>query len=142
MLSNLLMWIILSLIAAACFTFMYIAFKYLQVANVNPLVTLVYIFFFGLILNFIHLSVEKLSLSLNKQLLFLLIVTSICSYVGNLAIIKAMALAPNPGYASAVSSSQVILLTVVSVYLFGSDLDTMKAIGVVLCVIGVALVSL
>lgn len=136
------MWIGLSLLASICFTGIYIAYRYLTDLGITSLSIMVYIFLFGGFLNVSHAVYAKHDLKISRNVLLVLILCSILSYVGNLSQVRSIALAPNPGYAVTVSSSALILFTIVSIFLFGSEFSQIKILGVALCFIGIMLVSL
>ena len=53
-----------------------------------------------------------------------------------------MSAAPNPGYASAISGVHALVVTVVSLFVFGIAVSWTKLCGVILCVLGVALLMI
>lgn len=78
---------------------------------------------------------SDIDLSISWQHLLILLVTAICfSWLGNLASLRALAVAPNPGYSLIISKSYVVLSTILAVPLFGSEL-TPKSCFAILIVI-------
>ena len=69
----------------------------------------------------------------------MLFVAGLLGYVGNLFAVRAVALAPNAGYAVAIFGLQALVVTLVSVILLGASLSWLKVLGVLLCCAGVAL---
>lgn len=136
------MWILFSLLAAACFTGIFLMFKRLDLLGVPVTVSLTWLFFLATLLYFAHLSVTKQSIKVSVPILCILAISAVLSYLGNLFQFKALALAPNPGYAVALISTQALLVTVVSIFMFGSDFSLLKGFGVFFCVCGVMLLSL
>lgn len=59
-------------------------------------------------------------------------------YASNVFKMRGLALAPNPGYAEAISGFEVLLLTIASVAVFNSELTRRKLSGVLLCMAGFA----
>lgn len=135
------MWALLALFAASCFTAVFIAFRLLEDAKVPSIATMLYIFFLGAVISFIHLRATDTSAAISKKSFLIVLVAAVFSYFGNLAQIRSMGMAPNPGYSAAVASCQAIFLTILSIFIFGSDFSLLKGLGVALCVIGVSLVS-
>ncbi len=68
-------------------------------------------------------------------------VLGIFSVLGTLAAIYAVTSAPNPGYVAAIFSTNVVLVTLVSVPLFGTRLSAENAVGVVLAVAAIVLIT-
>jgi len=66
--------------------------------------------------------------------------TAFLSYVGNLFSVKAVADAPNPGYAIAIVSLQAVVVTLAAAGLFGVAIGWSKVLGIALCAAGLALV--
>ena len=50
-------------------------------------------------------------------------------------------MAPNPGYAVAIESTKAVLIAVASYFLFSDDLEWMHSAGVLLCVVGVTVIT-
>jgi len=63
-------------------------------------------------------------------------------FVGNLLFFEGLVRAPNAGYARAVMSVEVVLMTVLTALLFGSQLSWQAFLGVVIVVTGIITVSL
>jgi drug/metabolite transporter (DMT)-like permease len=66
---------------------------------------------------------------------------SLGSVVCNYGAVYALGHAPNPGYAEAVSALRVVLISLVSVPLFGAKLSRRNLLGVGLAVVGTALLG-
>ena len=64
------------------------------------------------------------------------------SVIGLVFSLKSVELAPNPGYAAAIFSSNFVLLALVSIWAFGSELTLQKAVGVLATFVGLVLLSL
>lgn len=60
---------------------------------------------------------------------------------GTLLLNKAIYTAPNPGFATAVGSVQVLIVIFLSAFFFGSEITYMKLVGAVLVVGGVILLG-
>jgi drug/metabolite transporter (DMT)-like permease len=133
------MWQWYALIGMACFATMQLLFKHLSRRGVDSAATLLLVFAFGALLDLVHVRAMRTPLPTTGSLIALLAVTALLSYVGNLFSVRAVAEAPNPGYAVALVSLQAALVTVIAVGLQGATLSWAKAIGVALCCIGVAL---
>jgi len=69
------------------------------------------------------------------NLLFITFIGFLFSWLGNIASLKALKLAPNPGYSLVISKSYVIMTSVLAVWLFDSILP-LKSIIAILLVVG------
>lgn len=136
------MWILFSVVAAVSFTGIFLIFKQMELRGVPTLVSLAWVFIISAFLYVAHNTATRTSLRASGTILLLLLLAGILSYVGNICQFRATALAPNPGYAVALISVQALLVTVASIFLFGSDFSMIRGVGVFFCVCGVMLLSL
>ena len=136
------MWSLYAAFAMLCFVGMQLLFKQLSRLGLTSPVILVFVFGFGTLLYLAHLAAFRPALPLGGRVLALLAAAAVLSYLGNLYMVRALAAAPNPGYAIAIVGLQALLVTVASVALFGAELTWIKALGVVLSVAGVVLLVL
>lgn len=135
------MWILFSLLAAVCFSALFLVFKALELRGVPTFVSLTWVFGLGCLWNVLHTTVTQQSLRIGPSMLLLFAGTALLSYIGNGLQFRATALAPNPGYAVAIVSVQVALIAVASAFMFGSELSLLKGCGIGLCFLGVALLA-
>ncbi len=56
-------------------------------------------------------------------------------------LVRGFAVAPNPGYVQGVLTLNVVAISLIAVFLFGSELSLFKSVGVILTVIGVVILS-
>ncbi len=63
-------------------------------------------------------------------------------YVGNLAQIRALAAAPNPGWALAVIGGSTAVVCVVAALLGTAPFGALRAVGVALCTLGIVVIAL
>lgn len=91
----------------------------------------------------IWVKATKTSVDINMVILGLLILAAICSLLGNFLDVQAVKNAPNPGYASALKATQIVLITIIApLLLFKSSLTLPKLFGVILVLIGIAIISM
>lgn len=62
------------------------------------------------------------------------------SWLGNIASLKALTKAPNPGYSLVISKSYVLMTSILSVWIFGSDITTKDIIAIVLIIVFSAMI--
>jgi drug/metabolite transporter (DMT)-like permease len=133
------MWPLYALIGMVCFASMQLVFKQTTRGGLTPATVLFFVFGFGWILYLLHVAVTRTPLALTPSRVGLLFLAGVFAYIGNLYAVRAVAEAPNPGYAMALVGLQALVVTIVSVVLFGATFSWMKAAGVVLCLAGVSL---
>ena len=128
-----------ALIAMCCFASMQLLFAHFTRTGLSPAGILFFVFGFGWLLYVAHVATLGTTLPMRPAVLGLLLLAGTLGYVGNLAAVRAVARAPNPGYAVAIFGLQALVVTVVSMMLLGAPLSWVKICGVVLCSFGVAL---
>ena len=133
------MWQWYALSAMLCFATMQLVFAQLTRRGVSPAAILLVVFGVAALLYAGHVRVTRTHVPMTTSALVMLITSAVLSFAGNLFSLRAMASAPNPGYASAISGVHALVVTVCSIFLFGLAVSWPKLCGVVLCVIGVAL---
>jgi drug/metabolite transporter (DMT)-like permease len=133
------MWQWYALTAMACFAAMQLIFKYLTARGVTTPALLAYVFGIAAILYIVHVRTMRVAMPLQATEILWLVAAAALSYFGNLCSVRAMAAAPNPGYASAISGVHALVVTVVAIFVFGLAVSWTKLSGVVLCVLGIAL---
>ncbi len=134
------MWQVSSFVAMGCFAAMQLIFAALSRRGMGPTTVLLGVFGIGALLYAIHLSTTGAPLPRAPRDLALIAAAAALSYVGNWLLVRALAAAPNPGYAVAISGLQAMVVTLASIGVLGAEFSWMKAAGVVLCAAGVTLI--
>ena len=135
-------WFIQSLIGMLLFAGMILIFKKLTLENLKAEVILLFLFGFAFLFYLTQVIVTKTSFKLNAFLVILLILTAIFSYVGNLIEVRAIAVAPNPAFVTAIFSLHIILVAIGSYFLYNSQISFINGLGMVLGIIAIILLSL
>ena len=133
------MWQWWAVTAMACFAVMQLLFAALVRRGIDVAAVLLYVFGIGALLYLLHVRVTRAAVPYRPREVAMLAAAAVLSYVGNWLLVRAVATAPNPGYPVAISGLQAALVTVVSIGVLGASLSWTKAIGVLLCAAGVAL---
>ncbi len=133
------MWQWYAVVAMVCFAAMQLSFKHLTRLGLGTPVMLLFVFAFGAVFYVVHVRVMRTPLLVSMSVLALLAATAALAYIGNFFSVRAVATAPNPGYAAAIVGLQAAAVTLISVAFFGSALSWAKGLGVALCCAGVAL---
>ena len=131
-------WPLYAFAAMCCFATMQLVFAHLSRAGLSPASILVVVFGVGAMLYLAHVGVFGTPLPPRHSLMLLFIAGGL-GYLGNLAAVRAVGLAPNPGYAVAIFGLQALVVTIVSLVVLGASLTWIKVAGVLLCFAGVAL---
>ncbi len=85
---------------------------------------------------------QNASLYVTPYQLLILTIFAVCfSWLGNVASLKSIEMAPNPGYSLVISKSYVVMTTIVSIFLFGSEISWQSALAIVAIIIGMATLS-
>lgn len=134
-------WLLYAVLGTLSLSGMFLAIKKLGTIDIKPNTILVYLFIVASILFIVYNIITKNNLLVaEKNTLLLLMLVGIFSFLGNLFLTKSMLLAKNPGYTLVISSTNVILVTVGSYFLFKSEITITKLIGMVIALIGIIMV--
>jgi uncharacterized membrane protein len=136
------MWIEMSLAAMGLMAAMLLLLNGLNRYGLDQSMTLLCLFPLIFVFNVVYILVAgtPLRLPTTASAWLLLVGAALASFLGNLYCLKAMKLAPNPGYPVAIQGANVVIVTLVSLWLFASHFSYVKSLGVLCCVIGVALI--
>lgn len=124
-------WVYFSLLTNLCLAFGSLISKYFLNLGLQPFVYLFYINFFVATLNFFDFKKQKITVSLSKKQLLLVIFIGIFSMIFNFSMQLAYKVAPNIGYVSAINISSIMTLTLLSALIFKDDLSKHKIFGIV-----------
>lgn len=133
------MWQWYALAAMICYAAMQLVFVQLTRRGIRPSGILLVVFAVAAICYAAYVRFTRAALPPTGGLLALAGAAGLLSFAGNLFSLRAMSLAPNPGYASAISGVHALVVTLAAIALFGVAISWTKLLGVVLCVLGVAL---
>lgn len=136
------MWIVFSFGAMGLLATMLLLFVPLGRMGVHPSVVLFYLFTVGALLSFVYLKYFGTSLRLPGIAPVWIVFAAIASFLGNLCYLRAINLAPNPGYPTAIEGSKMLVVTLLSVWLFAAPFSCLKGLGALCCAVGVALMCL
>ena len=134
------MWTWYAVVAMICFAAMQLSFRRLSERGVDSAAMLLLLFAFGTVPYLVHVRAMRTPLPTGAAAIALLAGTAFLSYVGNLFSVKAVAEAPNPGYAIAIVSLQAAVVTLAAALMFGLSVAWPQVLGIALCAAGVALI--
>ena len=135
-------WLTYALLGMFFIALMSLIFKKLTLENLQAEIILLFLFGFAFLFYLGQVIVTKTPVKLNYFLIILLILAAFFSYIGNLFQVKSIGLAPNPAYSIAIISSQTILVAIGSYFLYNSQISIMNAIGILLGIVAIVLLSL
>jgi len=133
-------WYLYSVVAMLSFSVMMLIVK--KVRDVGFSSMQVNIFLFGFVFAELSLliggSFSKVISSGNFWLFaILLVIAAMAAIFANLADFKAVGIAPNPGYSQAIKNSNILPITILSIFIFGLDFNLAKLVGAGLVVAGI-----
>ncbi len=134
-------WIFYALFALFSFAGMILLFKKITMEGVPPLVLLLFLFLIAGTLYLAQTLFTRTKVSLSVPVFLLILAAAILSYAGNLFYLKAIGLAPNPGYAVAVVGLQAGVIAFGAFFLFNSELSLIKGVGLLLAILATILLS-
>lgn len=86
---------------------------------------------------------QKVDLAVTPyQFLVLLIFSVLFGWLGNVASLKAIEIAPNPGYSLIISKSYVLMTTLVAYFFFNGELSLRSGVGILVIILGSFLLSI
>lgn len=134
-------WFILSLLAAFAFSGMILLFRVATDKGVSPILGIFYIVLVAAILLGGYIFAVEKNFMTSTNILIILIIAGIFSFIGNALIFKAVSSAPNPGYPVAVEALRIVLITVISILIFTLKPNPIGIFGTLLVVAGIILLS-
>ena len=135
-------WLEYSLLAAVFSAATTLAFKHILNKGIKIPLLFFYVLFLGTVFSAAYLIYNKQPLKVEASLLSSMVLTVLVGIAGSYFLFKAISIAPNPGYVSAISAMQAVLVTLAAVVLFKSELTLVKGIGVVVATLSVVLLGL
>lgn len=131
-------WVYLSLVSLVGFGVVNAGFKY--VSGDDPVEAAFFIYFSAAAATLLVVLATDRSLPSGTTPVTASVL-GLFSLVATVAAIYAVRSAPNPGYVAAIFSTNVVLVALVSVPLFGSRLEPENVAGIVLAVVAIFLIT-
>ena len=123
-------WFLYALLAMIFFAAMILIFTKLMKLGLDTPKILLGVFIGGAILYSLHVMISNKTTffmtSITPVIIGLLVLAALCSYLGNLWMLKSMEISPNPGFTVGVVSLQAILIAIGSWWLFESSMSSTK----------------
>ncbi|PIN73572.1 hypothetical protein COV20_05100 [Candidatus Woesearchaeota archaeon CG10_big_fil_rev_8_21_14_0_10_45_16] len=134
-------WLIYALLGMLFFSGMILLFKKITLSGVTPATLMLFVAIFLTVFYTLHVVLTRSAAKVNGSVLVLIIIAAFLSYLANLFYTKSIAVAPNAGYPATIISLQLAVITIASVFLFGSELSLLKGTGIILAIVaGILLV--
>ena len=135
-------WMNYSFIVLVVFTIYLLLVKKLSLMGYSTVIINLYVFGVTFV-GFLFLAIyRKESLVVPSGILLILLLMGVLAVIGNYFNVKGLHAAPNPGYHLAIAFSRVAIIAIAAIFLFKSEFDILKFIGVIVTVTGIILVSL
>ncbi len=134
-------WFILAIGAMISFTLMFLINKKILDLGVKSYLLYMYLALFGALIAFLYIVGAKEGFSISKWAIILLVVAAVFSFLGNVFLLNSINISSNPGYPLAVSGVHILLVAVISIFVFKSEFTLTKGIGVILAVLGIILLG-
>jgi len=135
-------WFILALGAMVLFTITFLLIKKVGDLGLKSEVILFYYFAIGALIILVYIFMNKMSLQASGYIFVLLLIMALIGSIANILLFNSIKIAPNPGYALAVSGLHVLLVAVASIFIFKSEFTLLKGIGTILAIIGIIILGL
>jgi|SRR3989344_6214270 len=133
------LWVIYAFAGFLAYFFVNFFFKF--ISSENPIVASMIVYGAAAIVMLV-LALQKMDFSINAKSALIAALAGFASVTGTIFALKSMQLAPNPGYSTAIFSANFVLLTIVSIFFFGSELTLIKGLGLLATLIGLVLLSI
>jgi uncharacterized membrane protein len=134
-------WIVLALTAMGSFSAMILILSSLFKKGITPAFSLFVISVVWTICFGAWTSLERIKWGEYKSAMVLLVVAGILSAFGNWAQFRSITLSSNPGYTIAIVGCNGALVSLLAWKFFKGEMHLTGAFGVLLCVIGIILIS-
>ena len=134
-------WIFATIISSIAFAGVSLLLKKLTQYSLTPEILNFYFWIITSITFLAFALYKKSSFKIDKGSLVWFLVLSIVAFVANYFSIIALKLAPNPGYVRAIQSANIVLITVSSIFLFGSTISIKAILGIMLILGGLYLLT-
>ena len=134
-------WVTASIISTLAFSGIALFLKKLtQFAFPSEIIN-VYFWVFTAIIFIIFSLYKKDSFKLDSGSIIWFILLAVAAFVYNYYYVIALKSAPNPGYVRAIQSANIILVTIFSIFLFGSSISIKMVVGIILILGGLSLLA-
>ena len=134
-------WFLLAFMALFLLAGITLIQKHLLNLGIHPVVWGLYLTLFSFIGFLLTATITKQKIVIPNIWIMFLILAGILALVANLAATYSFKLALNPGYTQAIISASGVIVLFASLFLFKSEINFIKLIGVFLTIIGVILLG-
>jgi drug/metabolite transporter (DMT)-like permease len=134
-------WIVSSIISALAFAGVSLLLKRLTQFSFSSEIINLYFWLTTSIAFFLFVIYKKTSFTVSKESWIWFLILALVAFVANYFSVEAIKLAPNPGYVRAIQASRIVLVTLLSVFLFQSEFTIRTLLGVIVIIGGVILIT-
>ncbi len=135
-------WILASGLMAVCSLVLYLLARKSSLLKNSTEFTNLAMYLVPTILFVVVAIFQRADLSVTPYQLLILILFSVCfGWLGNVASLKSIEVAPNPGYSLIISKSYVLMTTIVAYFSFGAELSLKSGVAILVIIVGSILLS-
>ena len=130
-------WVIYSLISVCCASLMTLIFKHLSNLGLSAEIINFYFLMGGTLSFFSYACWRRSDFHIPTSHIWPFLLLAVLVLVFNQFNLLAIRAAPNPGYVGGVAIVRVIITTLAAYFIFDSEMNPSKWLGIFLCVAGV-----
>lgn len=134
------MWIAYGLLAMGTMGLMLVLLKKASIQVASATTLMLWLFAGATLGTFLQAVATRQPLKLAGSPLLLVAAAAVLSWIGNVAYLRSIALAPNPGLPVAIEGCKVVVVLLASYFFFDAGLSLSKGVGIGLCLAGVFLI--
>jgi uncharacterized membrane protein len=134
-------WILYALWSGLAFSIMALCYKKAFLLGTSSLIVNLFSFGIGFLI-ILTIAMTKWTLSIpSSKILVYISIGAVLLLLGNYLYVSSISLAPNPGFATALKTTDILFATFLGWMLFRGELSTVNFIGVLLVISGVFLIA-
>ena len=132
-------WFLLSIMGMFFTSSAIVSLKFVSMAGVRTEFMMASYFIIISVILFAALKIRKIKIISDRRLITLAIASGALGAVSNFLLFESIRISPNPGYSMALFNTEAIIIAVVSIFLFKSELSKKSIFGILLVVIGASI---
>ncbi len=131
------LWFYYALIGAVLIAIETIALKKLTQMNLSNIAINTLVFTGVAVAMLVYFFISKSDISLKKEHIKWVAIAIVSTFLFIILSLEAFKLAPNPGYVNAIQGFCAVIVTVLSIFIFGTTFSVVKFIGIIFVLIGI-----
>ena len=135
-------WFYLAVISSVFFGFQMVFIKYIMNRGLNAVLAVTYVFTITTIILWGYTFLTEKSLVPDKNIMMLLLFSSVIVAIANITVFKALDMVSNPGYVRAIGSLSIVIAFLLSVYIFKLNINPIGIAGIAIIILGTIVLSM